>query len=217
MPQTARGKKAPRYNFIWDALQRIRFEVDLAGQLMEGFDELALLDAADTRLAACLSLVSSLVSQVATRLRPDLFAEVPLPARALYDDALLPPEVREQVRFMLADLLKFDAGTIHCCGQDEAEQQAVSIRLVETAIYEIGHHVLDKPIVYAPAVTRALHLISAYLRGFATKEFSDKTVARAAQDILFLIVWETSPHYLAAHRREGGATLPPIRNEEATR
>lgn len=193
-----RGPRCPRYNFIWDALARIRFEFSLAAQLQEKLDELFLPDDVLTRLAACNSLVSAIVLEVVRHLRPDLLSEVALPRDARYNDDLFSPEVRERVLFMLLDLIKLDAGAIHSCGEDEEQRLTLAVSLVETTVAEIGQHVRDSPIVHAQAVTHTLNLVSAYLREVATRDFGDKAWVGASRDILYLIVWGISPHYLAA-------------------
>jgi hypothetical protein len=193
-----RGKRDPRYNFIWDALARIRFEFSLAADLMARLDALPLPDDDGTRLAACNSLVSAIVLAVVGCLRPDLLAEVALPRNARYNDDLFEPVVRERVLCMLLDLIKFDAGAIHSWGEDEEQRLTLAVTLVEAAVAEIGQHVLDKPIIYAPTLTHTLNLVSAYLRELAARDFCDKTWVGASRDILYLIVWGISPHYLAA-------------------
>ena len=192
-----RGKRDPRYNFIWDALERIRFEYSLAANLMARLDALPLPEDDGIRLAACNSLVSAIVLQVVQRLRPDLLAEVAPPARASYNDDLLAPAVRARLLYLLEELLAFDGGALRSRPQGEEQRLALAVSLVETAVAEIGQHVLDAPIASAPQVTHTLNLVSAYLRELDAREAGPRTWTRGARDILYLIVRGISPHYLA--------------------
>jgi hypothetical protein len=121
-----RGPCRPRYNFIWDACERIRFEFPLAARLMARLDTLPPPEEERDRLAACKGLVIAIVLKVVERLRPDLLAEVATPGDARYNDDLLPAAVRERVLLMLLDLLRFEAGAIRSCQQDDGQRQTSS-------------------------------------------------------------------------------------------
>src|SRR5260370_33778874 len=117
-----------------------------------------------------------------------------------YHAGRLPPALRARVLRSLGDLLKFDAGSTSRSPVDEGRRRALAVSLVETIVAEIGQHVLDTPIAYAPEVAHTLNLVCAYLRDLAGKRPGEKIAARAARDILYLGVWGTSPHSLALGR-----------------
>lgn len=197
-------------NEHWLDTERSHAESAVAAMILESLGAALDLDA-PAKAERCMALGERITSYLVGILRPE-WQSIPSKAYAPhYDDEKLPPARRWEIAAQLLSLLTPGFAELRSEGSASGEVVWAAL-LTDCVLNEIGQDLLDSPVVYAADIARAVDRVSAYLRvAIATRcEQSEEVLSRASSDILYLIVRDSCPYYLASGPNIGemGTTIP---------
>jgi hypothetical protein len=194
------------YNDLWDEVAAVYSAYEIASMIAEALG----IEDEEVVRGDCVHVSMRIMAYLVAQLRPDLLRTPAQGLARLYRDDLLSVGARREVQAQLADLIACDAGSLRVKELLHEAARSLAVVLVNTALSEIGHEVLDAPVVYAPAISRALDHVAASLRKLAQAklEWDEATCAQAAASALYLIVREVCPHYLLVEEGDTPDSTP---------
>lgn len=177
--------------------ERSRVERAVAAMILEALGASFGHDA-DAWAERTMALASRITAYLTAALRPEWQGSGSAGTALRYDDEKLSPDRRREIAAQLQPLL--GPGLAELVTESGAGRESVwAVMLTESVLSEIGQDLLDRPVVYAADIARAVDRVAAYLRetAVAWPKPGEEEILQASSDILSLIIQEACPYYLA--------------------